>query len=63
MAHFRLSKQLKRQTAAFIGGFHSVIKPQWLQVFSGPELQLLIAGENTAISILDLKYEHHVVNI
>ncbi|EDV23245.1 uncharacterized protein TRIADDRAFT_28070 [Trichoplax adhaerens] len=55
MAHFRLRKQLKKQTAAFIRGFHSVIKPEWLQVFSGPELQLLIAGENTTISILDLK--------
>ena len=58
MAHFRLCKQLKKQTAAFVKGFHSVIKPQWLQVFSGPELQLLIAGENTTISILDLKYEY-----
>ncbi|XP_032084909.1 ubiquitin-protein ligase E3B [Thamnophis elegans] len=55
MAHFRMHTQIKNQTAAFIGGFRSIIKPEWIRVFSAPELQRLISGDNAEIDLEDLK--------
>uniref|UniRef100_A0A8C6X681 HECT-type E3 ubiquitin transferase n=1 Tax=Naja naja TaxID=35670 RepID=A0A8C6X681_NAJNA len=46
---------IKNQTAAFIGGFRSIIKPEWIRVFSAPELQRLISGDNAEIDLEDLK--------
>ncbi|XP_039218531.1 ubiquitin-protein ligase E3B isoform X2 [Crotalus tigris] len=55
MAHFRMHTQIKNQTAAFINGFRSIIKPEWIRVFSAPELQRLISGDNAEIDLEDLK--------
>ncbi|KAH0625656.1 hypothetical protein JD844_015250 [Phrynosoma platyrhinos] len=55
MAHFRMHTQIKSQAAAFIGGFRSIIKPEWIRVFSAPELQRLISGDNAEIDLEDLK--------
>ncbi|XP_077165208.1 ubiquitin-protein ligase E3B isoform X1 [Paroedura picta] len=55
MAHFRMHTQIKSQTAAFIGGFRSIIKPEWIRMFSAPELQRLISGDNAEIDLEDLK--------
>ncbi|OCU01677.1 hypothetical protein XELAEV_18007471mg [Xenopus laevis] len=55
MAHFRMHTQIKNQTVAFISGFHSVIKPEWIRMFSAPELQRLISGDNAEIDLDDLK--------
>ncbi|KAJ7309857.1 hypothetical protein JRQ81_007931 [Phrynocephalus forsythii] len=55
MAHFRMHTQIKSQAAAFISGFRSIIKPEWIRMFSAPELQRLISGDNAEIDLEDLK--------
>uniref|UniRef100_A0A8C1FT05 Ubiquitin-protein ligase E3B n=1 Tax=Cyprinus carpio carpio TaxID=630221 RepID=A0A8C1FT05_CYPCA len=55
MAHFRMHTQIKEQTAAFIRGFRSIINPEWLHMFSTPEVQRLISGDNAEIDLDDLK--------
>lgn len=55
MAHFRMHTQIKEQTAAFIRGFRAIISPEWLSIFSTPELQRLISGDNNPIDLNDLK--------
>ncbi|XP_058491280.1 ubiquitin-protein ligase E3B [Solea solea] len=55
MAHFRMHTQIKEQTAAFIRGFRSIINPEWLHVFSTPEVQRLVSGDNAEIDLDDLK--------
>ncbi|XP_041348845.1 ubiquitin-protein ligase E3B-like [Gigantopelta aegis] len=55
MAHFRMYRQIRDQTQAFIRGFKSVINPDWLQMFSAPEFQKLISGDNTDLDIEDLR--------
>lgn len=55
MAHFRMHMQIKEQTAAFLRGFRSIINPEWLTMFSTPELQRLISGDNTPVDIQDLR--------
>jgi len=55
MAHFHLYVQIKEQTAAFLKGFRSIIPNKWIQIFSPPELQRLISGEDTNIDLNDLR--------
>lgn len=55
MAHFRMHTQIKDQTAAFIRGFRSIINPEWMTLFSAPEVQRLISGDNAPIDISDLR--------
>ncbi|XP_072289441.1 ubiquitin-protein ligase E3B [Eucyclogobius newberryi] len=55
MAHFRMHTQIKEQTIAFIRGFRSIINPEWLHMFSTPEVQRLISGDNAEIDLDDLK--------
>nr|XP_040051528.1 ubiquitin-protein ligase E3B [Gasterosteus aculeatus aculeatus] len=55
MAHFRMHTQIKEQTAAFIRGFRSIINSEWLHMFSTPEVQRLISGDNAEIDLDDLK--------
>ncbi|XP_076654428.1 ubiquitin-protein ligase E3B isoform X2 [Halictus rubicundus] len=55
MAHFRMHMQIKDQTAAFIKGFRSIINPDWLALFSTPELQRLISGDNVPLDLRDLR--------
>ncbi|KAF4074774.1 hypothetical protein AMELA_G00242980 [Ameiurus melas] len=55
MAHFRMHTQIKEQTGAFIRGFRSIINPEWLHMFSTPEVQRLISGDNAEIDLDDLK--------
>ncbi|GCC26126.1 hypothetical protein chiPu_0004540 [Chiloscyllium punctatum] len=55
MAHFRMHTQIKDQTIAFIRGFRSIVNPEWLRMFSTPEVQRLIAGDNAEIDLEDLK--------
>lgn len=55
MAHFRMYKQIKDQTQAFIRGFKGVINVDWLLMFSAPELQKLISGDNADLDIQDLR--------
>lgn len=55
MAHFRMHTQIHEQTAAFIRGFRSIINPEWLTMFSTPEFQRLISGDNSPIDLEDLR--------
>ncbi|XP_022103880.1 ubiquitin-protein ligase E3B-like [Acanthaster planci] len=55
MAHHRLYRQILDQTKAFKRGFRSIINPEWLSWFSGPELQRLISGDNAEIDLSDLR--------
>lgn len=59
MAHFRMHTQIKDQTAAFIRGFRSLINPDWLSLFSTPELQRLISGDNVPLDLRDLRRHTH----
>lgn len=55
MAHYRMCVQIREQTTAFIRGFKSIVRHDWLQMFSGPELQRLISGDNAAMDLSDLR--------
>ncbi|MGH0146443.1 UNVERIFIED_CONTAM: hypothetical protein FKN15_008275 [Acipenser sinensis] len=55
MAHFRMHTQIKEPTTAFIRGFRCIINPEWLHVFSTPEVQRLVSGDNAEIDLEDLK--------
>ncbi|XP_069160891.1 ubiquitin-protein ligase E3B [Procambarus clarkii] len=55
MAHFKMHTQIKDQTKAFIRGFRSIINPEWLSLFSIPEFQRLISGDNVAVDLKDLR--------
>lgn len=43
MAYFRMHTQIRDQTAAFIRGFRSIVNPDWLSLFSTPEVCFHIA--------------------
>lgn len=55
MAHFRMRKQIDEQCNAFVRGFRTIVSPDWLSMFSTPELQRLISGDNTPIDLIDLR--------
>ncbi|KAL0084134.1 hypothetical protein F4703DRAFT_1859369 [Phycomyces blakesleeanus] len=55
MADYKLNQQAKEQTKAFINGFRSVIFDGWIKVFSPPELQRVISGEDTDFDVHDLR--------
>ncbi|XP_055959426.1 ubiquitin-protein ligase E3B [Patella vulgata] len=55
MAHFRMYRQIKEQTSAFIRGFKAVVNKDWLHMFSAPEFQKLMSGDNTDMDIEDLR--------
>lgn len=55
MAHFRMHRQIDEQCNAFVKGFRSLISSEWLAMFSTPELQRLISGDNIPIDLNDLR--------
>ncbi|XP_047141200.1 ubiquitin-protein ligase E3B isoform X1 [Hydra vulgaris] len=55
MARYRLHTQIKQQSAAFVQGFLSIISPEWLRIFSAPQLQRLISGDTENFDLADLK--------
>lgn len=55
MAHFKMHTQIKEQTKAFIRGFRSIVNPEWFGLFSVPEFQRLISGDNVAVDLKDLR--------
>ncbi|CAH8602665.1 unnamed protein product [Schistosoma rodhaini] len=55
VAHFRMYKQIRAQTASFIRGFYSILNPDWLAMFSPSELQTLISGDSSSMDIDDLR--------
>lgn len=59
MAHFKMAVQIREQTTAFLHGFKSIITPDWLVMFSAPELQKLISGDTTDLDLDDLRRHTH----
>lgn len=57
MAHFKMRVIIKDQSNAFIRGFKSIISSEWLDMFSGPELQKLISGDTNDIDLDDLRFQ------
>jgi ubiquitin-protein ligase E3 B len=59
VAHFRMHCQIREQTSAFTRGFRSIIPNDWLQLFSSPEVQRLISGDNAPLDLKDLRKHTH----
>ncbi|KAI5264525.1 hypothetical protein E4T47_08770 [Aureobasidium subglaciale] len=55
VARYRLSRQSKLQTDAFLTGLSSIIQPSWLNMFNQKELQTLVGGAASSINIPDLR--------
>jgi len=55
MADYRLNKQLAAQSKAFLDGLHDVVPGGWLRLFSAPELQRLINGDDAPVNVSDLR--------
>ncbi|OSD07632.1 HECT-domain-containing protein [Trametes coccinea BRFM310] len=55
VAHYRLTKQIKKQSNAFFEGLSEIIDPKWLRMFNQQELQILLGGVDTPIDIDDLR--------
>lgn len=55
MAHFRMYVQIRDQLTAVVRAFRSLIKPEWVALFSAPELQKLISGDADDVDLQDLR--------
>ncbi|CAF0883062.1 unnamed protein product [Brachionus calyciflorus] len=55
MAHLKLHRLIKDQVAAFNEGFKSIIKQEWVNMFSVSEIQRLISGCLNDLDLEDLK--------
>eukprot|EP00941_MAST-03F_sp_MAST-3F-sp1_P001197 g1197.t1 len=55
VAHYHLNQRTKIQTTSFLRGLRDIIKPEWLSMFSEPEMQLIISGDESPIDIADLR--------
>ncbi|KAJ3505226.1 hypothetical protein NLJ89_g7531 [Agrocybe chaxingu] len=55
VSHYRLSKQIKLQSEAFFEGLSEMIDRKWLRMFNQTEVQLLLGGTHTPISVDDLR--------
>lgn len=55
VSHYRLNKQIKRQSDAFFEGLSEMIDPKWLRMFNQQELQILLGGVNSPIDLVDLR--------
>ncbi|KAF9919574.1 hypothetical protein FBU30_010850 [Linnemannia zychae] len=53
-AHYRLNTQIDRQCKAFFSGLSDLIDPKWLWMFNQQELQVMLGGAQTGISLQDL---------
>jgi ubiquitin-protein ligase E3 C len=54
IAHFRLTRQIRAQSAAFFEGLSEVVDPRWLRMFNQQELQILLGGVDAPVDIEDL---------
>ncbi|CAF3697204.1 unnamed protein product [Adineta steineri] len=55
MSVYRTYTRIKSQIKMFTDGFKTLMKPEWINMFSVPELQQLISGESSDIDLEDLK--------
>lgn len=51
MADYKLNQRAKEQTKAIIRGFRTVISESWVRLFSPPELQRVLSGDDTDFGI------------
>lgn len=71
VSHYKLNKQIKKQTDAFFEGLSEMIDPKWLRMFNQQELQILLGGVNSPIDLDDLRnntqygglYDNHEATI
>eukprot|EP00186_Timspurckia_oligopyrenoides_P001890 CAMPEP_0182447254 /NCGR_PEP_ID=MMETSP1172-20130603/13556_1 /TAXON_ID=708627 /ORGANISM="Timspurckia oligopyrenoides, Strain CCMP3278" /LENGTH=1045 /DNA_ID=CAMNT_0024643631 /DNA_START=152 /DNA_END=3292 /DNA_ORIENTATION=- len=59
VANHRLNSQIELQSRAFLRGIKDIIQLKWLRIFDESELQLLIAGKEGKIDVVDLKRHTH----
>lgn len=52
---YKCNKQLEEKTRLFRKGFLTVMKSEWLTMFSNQELNSIISGSNPNYSIIELK--------
>lgn len=55
MANYYLNVRTQAQSQAFMRGFSQLINPNWVRMFSEPELQTLISGAVGKFSLEDLR--------
>jgi ubiquitin-protein ligase E3 C len=55
VAHFRLTRQIRRQADAFFDGLAEIIDPRWLRMFNQQELQVLLGGTDAPVDVEDLR--------
>ena len=55
VAKYYLHDRIQKQAAAFFHGLYGVIQPELLGMFCAPELQILISGAVTGISVEELR--------
>jgi ubiquitin-protein ligase E3 B len=55
LAHYKLTTQIKHQMEAFMKGFHSIVNPKWITIFSPQEFQRVISGDGSDYNIDDLR--------
>ncbi|TFK19059.1 ubiquitin protein ligase [Coprinopsis marcescibilis] len=55
VSHFKLKKQIKKQSDAFFEGLSEMIDGRWLRMFNQQEVQILIGGVNSPIDLDDLR--------
>ncbi|TEB27548.1 HECT-domain-containing protein [Coprinellus micaceus] len=55
VSHYRLSRQIRRQSEAFFEGLSEMIDARWLRMFNQQEVQILIGGVNAPIDLADLR--------
>ena len=56
MSVYRTYTRIKNQIKMFTEGFKTLMKPEWINIFSVPELQQLISGESSDVDLEDLKF-------
>lgn len=55
MARYRLQSQGYLQNSAFLRGLGTIVSPSWLGMFNQSELQTLVGGDSSQISVSDLR--------
>ena len=54
VADFHLNRRIKKQSSAFVDGFHECIPLNWLGIFNDRELNMLMSGAQKSMDIEDL---------
>jgi hypothetical protein len=55
VAHYYLNTRTHAQSSAFLGGFYEMIRPEWIAMFTQPELQTLISGSQRPLDVADMR--------